>query len=387
MKKSIFKRFAAIAACASVCVANMATVSAYADYSADRSDFNLEIVSSAAPDSVVEYGRKTFERIKADDLEYLDITYNSLSDVKLCQPFQTFDDNDTDCYDIYFFPVINNKGVEAVLTVLQNTESGELTYQFGKDDMTSALNEISAENDSPVEIHENDDCIYAVTDESVDVLYVFKGKTVNVIGTTENCGVTSSDDNDTRFNTVDISSESAYSERITPTRSTVGKKRPVVYVDNYVYNGSGTCWASCVGALSTYYNNPSTGGSATDGSNVRYAAVAVYGNNGTLTNSKSAIESYTSASMVISSSSLTWSNLKSEILANEPFFSGWTSSSGNHAMVVSGYTYDSNNPSDTSAYTLYLMDPNHGTNQTVTYGGAYYVNGTAHNWTSTLYKN
>ena len=387
MKKSFLNKIATYVACVAVATTYLSVGNVYAAEEVKNKNCNLEIISSEVPTAIISYGKNVFGSLQLDDIEYLDLDVKSAKDIRLCSQFQAFDDESLNPYNIYYFPVIEDKEVIAVLTVSESQSDGTLSYQFGKDDMTYVLNTACSKYDAPVEIHLHDECYYAVNSETTDMLYSNNSANTKTSVGSEIQLCT----NVTDSTIVDISMDSAFSEEIASVATTyIGKKRPVVYVNNYVSNGHGTCWASCVGALSTYYNNPSTGGTETDGSNIRYAAILHYGATGDIDTVKNAINYYNNIVMTKITGSLSWSSLKTQIFTNNaPFYSQWTTSASGaaaHAMVVSGYRYDQANPSNSSSYGIYVMDPNHGTNQLISYGGTYTINGNPYTWSKTLYK-
>lgn len=195
---------------------------------------------------------------------------------------------------------------------------------------------------------------------------------------------------------VSISEVNVYSETLKQdmARSRVGINLPVVGVNNYTYtlNGvvHGICWASCIGSLSSFYNNPTTGGSADDASNIRYAAISKYGNTGTINTVVSGVSYYANVTLTAANGRLTWNALKTKIANRAPAYTGWTTTAGaaGHAMVLKGYLYENTDPNNTAYYSIYVMDPNYSTTTTtlISYNGTYSINGNPYSWTSTAYK-
>lgn len=250
---------------------------------------------------------------------------------------------------------------------------------FRKDMMTFALENAVSSSSNPITVCANEDCYFSVdSDGNADVLYDFD--------TTNNKDLPVEIDMNrfTDTDTVHIDSDNVYSDTLSGwnnARAIMGIKLPVQYVANVGAN----CWAACFGCLSTYYTNTNTGGSVQDGEDMRNIAMNTYSSGGK-TQVKELLSKYNNVSMTIVNNILSWDTIKTEISTRSPFYTSWVRTGGRHALVVSGYTYNNVTNGDKK---IYAMDPNVGTNVSISYGSTCtYSPSTSrtYTWESTLYR-
>lgn len=373
-KKALASTLAVLSAASALCV----PMGAFAT-SAD-SDNGLYVKTSVVPEDVVSYATNAFSSYSYNDMLNLDFDGETVENVRLSKPFtvETFDVS-SDGYTQYYFPVVNNDNVEAVLTVNVNIDDNSMSYQLGKDMMTFALENAVSSSSNPITVCANEDCYFSVdSDGNADVLYDFD--------TTDNKDLPVEIDMNrfTDTDTVHIDSDNVYSDTLSGwnnARAIMGIKLPVQYVANVGAN----CWAACFGCLSTYYTNTNTGGSVQDGENMRNIAMNTYSSGGK-TQVKELLSKYNNVSMTIVNNILSWDTIKTEISTRSPFYTSWVRTGGRHALVVSGYTYNNVTNGDKK---IYAMDPNVGTNVSISYGSTCtYSPSTSrtYTWESTLYR-
>lgn len=373
-KKALASTLAVLSAASALCVP-MGASATYAD-----SDNGLYVKTSVVPEDVVSYATNAFSSYSYNDMLNLDFDGETVENVRLSKPFtvKTFDVSSDD-YTQYYFPVVNNDNVEAVLTVNVNIDDNSMSYQLGKDMMTFALENAVSSSSNPITVCANEDCYFSVdSDGNADVLYDFD--------TTDNKDLPVEIDMNrfTDTDTVHIGSDNVYSDTLSGwnnARAIMGIKLPVQYVANVGAN----CWAACFGCLSTYYTNTNTGGSVQDGENMRNIAMNTYSSGGK-TQVKELLSKYNNVSMTIVNNILSWDTIKTEISTRSPFYTSWVRTGGRHALVVSGYTYNNVTNGEKK---IYAMDPNVGTNVSISYGSTCtYSPSTSrtYTWESTLYR-
>lgn len=401
MKK--IKRALKVIATSLIAVLACSNFSAYA-ISVPSSD-SIFIESNSVPKEATDYARDMFSHLYIDDIECLGFTYSVSSEMKLAPGFYANAMNsDVKTDNVYYYPVVYNADIVALFTVTY--QNGIYSYQFGKDDMAKALNSINTSYTNAVEIIVSNDAFYGITDNEIVVLST-RPEAIETDVNSEKKYLSTLNESDlfaieTSPNVVTISSSTTYSDTAqtaSMTRSYIGKKRIVPIVDNWTYTDSagtlhGTCWASCTGSIIDYYNN-GTSSSNSGGASMRdavlsdrYNDASVY--SGGISTAKTYIENYVSgASMTKAGSSLSWSQVKSAILSNNaPCYTRWVNSSSatGHAMVLCGYRYLDTDPTNSSYYGIYLMDPNKTSLQLISYGSTYTINSNTYSWTDTLTK-
>ena len=349
-------------------------------------DNGLYVKTSDVPDDVVSYARDMFSHFTYNDVANLGFNENEVTNMKLSKPFTVNNvGSQSEDYTQYYFPVLSNSEVSAMFTVNVNNTDNSMSYQFGEDDLSTALNSFNTSENNPIAICMGDECCFAVDNNNeTDILYTYVG----VSEATAKIEIVSNTEFEDSIDIVSIAENNVYSDTLKQNiaRSRVGINLPVVGVNNY----NATCWASCAGALSSFYNNPTNGGSEDDASNVRYAAISRYGSSGGIDTAISAVSYYAGVTLTKAGGRLSWNTVKNEISHREPAYTRWTipTSSIGHAMVLKRYLYENTDPNNSAYYSIYVMEPNHSTSTTtlVSYGGTYTINGEAYSWTNTAYK-
>jgi hypothetical protein len=88
------------------------------------------------------------------------------------------------------------------------------------------------------------------------------------------------------------------------------------------------------------------------------------------------IKDYTGIDLKETNSMFSWDELKKQINNKIPLYTVLqrVNSTDTHAIVLCGYDCNYNNPSDTSDYRMYIMDPNYSSWQYAKYGTHYSTN-------------
>ena len=382
------KRIATMVACAAMAASSMVGMSASAESTTNND--GLYIKSSEVPDDVVSYARDMFSHFTYNDVAKLGFSTNEVSDMKLSKPFTVNNvGSQSDDYVQYYFPVLSNSDVSAMFTVNVSNDDSSMGYQFEKDELSVALNSFTSSADNPVSICMGDDCCFTVdSNNEMNILYTY----IDMSKATPDIEAVKGSELDDS-SVVLLSENNVYSDslKLNIARTYTGIKLSVPNVDNYSYTGSdgkkhGTCWASCLGSLASYYANPSTGGSDSDASNIRYAAISKYGKTGNINTAISGVSYYSDVTMTKENAKYSWSTLKSKISKKSPAYTSWTNGTSAHAMVLSGYRYENTAPNNASYYGIYVMDPNKGNNVLISYNGTYTINGSSYSWTISAAK-
>ena len=384
IKKVLASTLAVFSAASALCIPMGASAETITDES------GLYIKTSEVPDDVVSYARDMFSHFTYNDVTNLGFTTNQVSNMKLSKPFTVNNvGNQSNDYTQFYFPVLSDFDISAMFIVNVDNTDNSMNYQFGKDELSIALNNFTSSADNPVSICMGDDCCFTIdSNNETDILYTY----VDMPTAIPDVEVVPASELDTS-SVVLISEDNTYSDLLkhNMARTYIGIKLSVPYVDNYTYldtNGKkhGTCWASCLGSLASYYANPSTGGSDSDASNLRYAAISKYGKTGSIDTAVSGVLYYSNVSMTKTNGKYSWATLKSKISKKSPAYTSWTASSSAHAMVLSGYRYENTAPNNTAYYGIYAMDPNNGNNVLVSYNGTYTINGNSYSWSNSAAK-
>lgn len=153
-------------------------------------------------------------------------------------------------------------------------------------------------------------------------------------------------------------------------------------ITNFVSQGNdGLCWAASVATIVNYKKNSMLYG--VTARNVADRMEIGYNTGATLTQTRNALASY-GLSYTASSSKLSWSKVKSNILADKPFIIGLSSQYGGH--MITGYGYLCNvSDRQASARYVYAWDSN-GFKITFGYNSSkIFTSGISFEWKTSLY--
>ncbi len=372
-------------------------------YATDSNKYEIYLKSQSIPSAVTEYAKRIYSNLYCEDIENLGFTSTEASEMKLAPGFcAKAYDSTIDTSNIFYFPVMYNDSVVALFTV--KDEAGTYSYQFGKNDMATALNDLETSYNDSVEIVVSETAFYGVMNGNVVVLSTLPESTEsNIAVETNNLAAASEISllDDSTTDVILISEDTVYSETVLPnpiTRAFRGIQRFVPIVDNWTYTSDGTtrgtCWASCTGSLIEYYND-GTSASDDDASTMRHTVLAdrlseTNSYSGGIGEAETYIEDHVdNVNMQLVADPLDWDTLKAELLNNSsPCYMRWVNDADNigHAMVLCGYRYQDTAPNDSSLYGIYLMDPNMDSIQLVTYDSTYTIGSVAYSWDQTLTK-
>lgn len=380
IKKGLASTIVFLSIASTVC----SPISAFADTTENNT---LYVRTATIPNDIEVYAYDIFSRFSYNVMQNLGFSEAEYKNMELGHAFTiTAIEDVTLDFEQYYFPVLNNNTVIATLTVNQNIKDNSMGFQFGKNDLSISLNEITSSLKNPVSICMNNEACFAIDSMgNATVMYSFNDSSaipVIDIDKTSACFFNNSEvaiiGNDNVYNKINKS--------ISADPTFIGLKFDVPFVDNK----NATCWASCVGSLASYYKNPSTGGTATEAANFRDKAIKDYPNPD-INSVVDALKSYSNVTLTASEYSLSWETLKSQIAKKNPFYSTWiTTVNGQsaHALVVNGYIYDKNSPTNSEYYAFYVMDCNKPTSgyQLISFNGTYSINRYPYTWDKTVYK-
>lgn len=372
-------------------------------YATDSNNYELYLKSQSVPSAVTEYAQRIYSNLYCEDIENLGFTSMEASEMKLAPGFcAKAYDSTIDTSNLFYFPVMYGDSVVALFTV--KAKNGTYSYQFGKNDLATALNDLETSYNDSVEIVLSETAFYGIMSDNVVVLSTLPESTESIIAVETSNLATASEISllaDSTTEVILISEDTVYSETALPnptTRAFTGRQRFVPIVDNMTYTSGGTthgtCWASCTGSLIEYYNDGESA-SDDDASTMRdtiledrLAETGSY--SGGIGEAETYIEDHVdNVNMQLVSNSLSWNTLKTELLNNNsPCYMRWVNDENNigHAMVLCGYRYENTAPNDTSLYGIYLMDPNRNSIQLITYGSTSQINDNEYSWDQTLRK-
>ncbi|MCD8107468.1 MAG: hypothetical protein LUE20_05840 [Oscillospiraceae bacterium] len=394
--KKLSKLFATLI----VVVLTLTMVSATAT-SYEVMDNAIYIASADVPEEATEYALDKFSHLSAEFVASMGFTYEEACSMRVASGFYAESCKGTiERSDVYYFPVVVDNKIVALITVTGSNDS--YSFQFGADEMATALNDLSTTAQSPVKVMVSQEAYYAVIGDEVILLSSLPYAEQTVIDEQMETIAIESVENEV-CNVISISSSNVYDTSLVisgeSVQSYVGMIRNVTIVDNErkKYDDGtlhGTCWASCAASMIDYYLN---GDGTSDALTIRddilkdiYDTTSSYA--GSLSTMKSYIESYVSGTTMKTTYTISWSDIRTAILTNNaPFCTQWeppeTSTYAAHVMVVCGYYYDPSYPDDSSYYYMKLMDPNNTSSYiTIEYGGTHTLNNVEYSWEYTLMK-
>ncbi len=126
------------------------------------------ISTGTVPEQADDYAEEMFSSMSTGDLVYLGFSKSEAKSAELGDGFIAVDLNENSDSDIFYYPVVCNGEVAAMMTVTYyNKKYG---YQFGKDDMSKNLNELETSPDNAAVIYVSDNAFYAAAGDEVTVL-------------------------------------------------------------------------------------------------------------------------------------------------------------------------------------------------------------------------
>ena len=129
----------------------------------------LYLQTSAVPDKAAEYAKEIFSGFSESDFLYMGFASDEAESAVLGSGFCAKPaKSDVDTSDIFYFPVLCNDKISALMAVTYNGRS--YGYQLGNDDISEAMNDIDTSFDDPLEIYVSENAFYGVTDDGVKIL-------------------------------------------------------------------------------------------------------------------------------------------------------------------------------------------------------------------------
>lgn len=149
-------------------------------YATDSNNYELYIKSQSVPSAVTEYAQRIYSNLYCEDMEFLGFTSVEASEMKLAPGFcAKAYDSTINTSNIFYFPVMYGDSVVALFTV--KAKNGTYSYQFGKNDLATALNDLETSYNDSVEIVLSKTAFYGVMSDNVVVLSTFPESTESSI--------------------------------------------------------------------------------------------------------------------------------------------------------------------------------------------------------------
>lgn len=341
------------------------------------------IITETLPQDVEEYAQNTFQSLNNNDLKLLDLDV-SPEQVRLSYGFKV-DLLTSQNYNKYYFPILANNQVIATLIV--NDIDGEMTYTLLRDDVTQSINNLHRSQENPVRIVASDTAVYAVDDTTTSELGKdFYATEESHQSDLEKLQVSAISNAEANIVSVDDNHTYNISIGVDNTRAITGRSCDnFPYVNNKSVNGKGTCWASSTVAIIEYIKNGSS--STNSGASTIRDELLKKQTTGGIDDAKTYISNYTGRSLTKTSSSLSWTTVKDQILSkdNPCYMRLYNSATGGyHATVLIGYDYESSNDSN---HRMYIMDPNVSSRVITSFGSTYATSyGYTYSWVASLKK-
>lgn len=352
-------------------------------WAAESDGTNRYIITETLPEDIEEYAQSTFQSLNNNDLKLLDLDV-SPEKVKLSYGFKV-DLIASQDYNKYYFPILENSQVIATLIV--NDIDGEMTYTLLRDDVTHSINNLHASQENPVKIVVSDTAVYAVDNATVSGLgedfYATEASRQSDLEKIQVSAISNAE-----VNIISVDDDHTYDISIggDNARAITGRSCDnFPYVNNKSVNGVGTCWASSTAAMIEYIKN---GSSSTDsGASTIRDELLKKQTEGGIDDAKTYISDYTGRSLTKTSSSLSWTTVKEQILSKDnPCYMRLHNSAtgGYHATALIGYDYESSNDSN---HRMYIMDPNVSSRVITSFGSTYATSyGYTYSWIASLKK-
>ena len=149
-------------------------------YAADSNNYELYLKSQSVPSAVTEYAQRIYSNLYCEDMEFLGFTSAEASEMRLAPGFRAKAyDSTIDTSNIFYFPVMYGDSVVALFTV--KAKDGTYSYQFGKNDLATALNDLETSYNDSAEIVLSKTAFYGVMSDNVVVLSTFPESTESSI--------------------------------------------------------------------------------------------------------------------------------------------------------------------------------------------------------------
>jgi hypothetical protein len=235
------------------------------------SSVSLNILSGEIPVGVSEYAQTYFQTFNSVELSGLGFTESEMANLRLAPGFTAYEYDPCDAL-VYYFPVINEEEIIAILKVIDYGYE-ELSVQFGKCDLAENLNDLTTSNSSPIAVVLSDEGFYSIdTNDNLTLLEETQNFTsnsdMNIFGVES---VNSYPYPDTDFDSVSqthtelilIDDSTEYSSKIkyiSPLSRVITDTLdlPVVLTNNVVYNSGysfqgGACGVMAVASIIGYH--------------------------------------------------------------------------------------------------------------------------------------
>lgn len=134
----------------------------------------IYIKTAAVPDDAYEYALKMFSGISKSELLYMGFTPDEAKSAVMGDGYRIKPmEENMDADNIFYFPVLCDGNITAMLTVTYNGE--QYGYQFGKDDSLNVMNRLregvlATSFENPAEIYVSKNATYCVFNDCVMVL-------------------------------------------------------------------------------------------------------------------------------------------------------------------------------------------------------------------------
>lgn len=364
----------------------------------DSEEKGLYIKTESISQDVSAYAQDMFSHFKIDTLRVIGLTDGKIDDYLLSKGIKVnlLDNND---YEKYYFPVICNNQIVALLCV--NKDGDDLSYTLSNDDVAESLNTISVSAKNAVDIYVSSYTIYAVNNDGITTLsediYATEDSKIKDKKELQNLSVNQICRK--RNNIVNIlNKDYFYDVRVKQsemTRAVVGRScdgLPCVPNKTVVCDDGKrryVCWACSSASMIEYINNGNQS-SVSNATDIRDELIEVQKEADT-DDCKTFIEEYTDISLERGYNALSWEKVKEQILFKDtPIYMHLVNYSNyeGHATVLCGYDYDDED--DYGRYNqMYIMDPNiKGKWRITSFGSTYSPSGSSikYSWIGSLYK-
>jgi len=352
---------------------------------------SLYILSDKIPESVTNYAINYFSGFTSSFLSDLGFTTNEMMNLRLSPGFTPYEYDKCDL-PLYYYPVVNNDGIIAILKIVDHGY-GEYSAQFGKSELSESLNTISNNETSPIALVISNEAMYALSENNtLDLMETFDLYNINAM--TETFTLSSfnyikpniefSEINFTNGEVIEVLYNTIYDATITYSpniarNAASNKALNVPFVNNGTTEeySNGICWASAAASVIKYRANPSDSAITIRDNIVNKGYDASHPN---ITKKMAAeIKAYVGSSQY--TTTLSFTTVKSKINNDIPLYTRWgISGGGGHALVMRSYVVDSNGNESVG-----FMDPNYSYYTAMTFGSSF-SNGTKiYTWTNTIY--
>ncbi len=357
---------------------------------------NLCIETAAVPDNVTTYAADIFMHMSKSVWSSFGIFGSQLNNLSLSQGFRMISVNTMRYSDIaYYFLVYSGDSVVAIMTI--SNVNGKLGFQIERNLLTVDISERMRPSAQPYKIYVSDNAYYFVQSNRIihtsseEYLYD-KDKIANDCAVISNNIASCSDNvmNTTIANTGAPIATCSFSNSV-DSSSTNSVLLSVVHVSNekveYTITVDGkemideqwVCWAASTASLCNYYKRgcPDTYSQFDlfDAESIKKDLIneRLATNSDLLTNIFEIVPfinerlptyGYGDLKYAYTHSILPWNVVKNSLNAKRPSVTAWVNRDNNnnaisgHALVLKGYSYPPDNPTQDSYYMMHFMDPN-----------------------------